>query len=249
MRHDKTLEQLWNEGPAWTERFDPASINTFPPTTKRYLEHALAPGAKLSACARLTMTGTIKLDSGWCDFVAEQFIAWERGFVWAARAKVNGLPITGFDRLVDGEGAMRWKLLGLFPVVRAEGAEIARAAAGRLHAEAIWLPAVLLRPEVTWHDIDGTHTRASIEAHGEPSALELEVDDDGKLRSCSLARWGDLETGEFRYHPFGAFTDAERSFDGVTIPTQHRVGWRWGKPEFETEGEFFRCALVEVQYR
>ncbi len=249
MRHDKTLEQLWSGAEASMRSFDPASADRLPETARRYIRHAFAPGARLSECVRLHMTGSIKLDSGWCAFEAEQVIVWRRGFVWSARAKVNGLPVTGFDRMVDGEGAMRWRLLGLFKVMAADGPQVARAAAGRLHAEAIWLPAVLLRPEVIWTDIDAHRTRASIDAHGEASDLELEIDDAGAVRSCTLARWGDLDTGTFAYHPFGGTADGERSFDGVTIPCRHRVGWAFGTPDFEGEGEFFRCTIDSAQFR
>ncbi|NOZ01440.1 MAG: hypothetical protein GXP54_06070 [Deltaproteobacteria bacterium] len=195
------------------------------------------------------MSGTIKLDPGWCEFVAEQVIRWDRGFVWSARAKVNGLPVVGFDRLVDGHGAMRWKLLGLFPVMKADGRDIARAAAGRLHAEAIWLPAVLLGSDVVWTDTDQNHTTATINAHGERSELDIQIDEDGRVRSCCLQRWGDMNTGEFSFHPFGGLVESEHTFEGITIPTRHRVGWLFGTSRFEDEGEFFRCILEDVQFR
>ena len=51
---------------------------------------------------------------------------------------MNGLAIGGFDRLVDGEGEMRWKLLGLFPVMTASGPDISRSAAGRFMTESAW---------------------------------------------------------------------------------------------------------------
>lgn len=249
MRHDKALEELWNTAPSTSDRFDPSSIAHLPAAARGYLSHALAPGAKLSTCVRLTMTGTIKLDAGWCELEAEQVLSWDRGFVWAARAKVNGLPVTGFDRLVDGKGAMRWKLLGLFPVMKADGVDIARAAAGRLHAESIWLPAVLLGPQVVWSEKSSNHALATIDAHGERSELDIEIDDQGAFRSCCLPRWGDMDTGEFSYHPFGGVAGMERTFDGATIPVQLRVGWLFGTPRFRDEGEFFRCTLETVEFR
>lgn len=249
MRHDRELERLWRSAPPAEREFDPAAVADLPPVARRYLSHAIAPGAKLSTCARLTMTGTIKLEPGWCEFEAEQVLRWDRGFVWAARAKVQRLPVTGFDRWIDGAGAMRWKLLGLFPVMRAEGPDITRSAAGRLHTEAIWIPACLLDPAVTWTDRGPDRTVARIEEHGEPSDLALEVDADGALRSCSIERWGDTTPGEFAYHPFGGTADEERTFGGMTVPTRHRVGWHFGTPDFEGEGEFFRCSLRAVEYR
>ncbi|MCT0201848.1 hypothetical protein KQ299_04800 [Synechococcus sp. CS-603] len=249
MRHDRRLEELWSTAAPSEHVFDPNSVSSLPPVAQRYLRHALAPGAKLSTCARLSMTGTIKLKPGWCKFEAEQLLRWDRGFVWAATAKVNGLPVTGFDRLVDGVGAMRWKLLGLFPVMKADGAEIARAAAGRLHAEAIWLPAALLETEVSWVDRGSDHTVAIFDAHGEHSELDLEISPAGALLSCCLSRWGDKNTGVFAYHPFGGAAEQEQTFAGVTIPIRLRVGWLFGTPAFDSEGEFFRCTLHSVQYR
>ena len=249
MRHDKTIEELWDTAPVSSETFSTDSLGGLPPVARRYLSHALAPRAKLGSCARITMAGSIKLDAAWCEFEAEQVLRWDRGFVWAAKAKVNSLPVTGFDRLVDGEGAMRWKLLGLFPVMKADGAEIARAAAGRLHAEAIWLPAVLLGADVSWADRDDLRTVATIDAHDERSELELEVGPNGELKSCCLPRWGDMDTGEFAYHSFGGTADKEATFEEVTIPVRHRVGWLFGTDRFEAEGEFFRCELKTVEYR
>lgn len=249
MRHDRILEQLWEGAAAASDVFDPRSVRDLPPVARRYLTRALAPGARLSTCARIRMAGSIRLEGRWCDFGAEQVLRWDRGFVWSARTRVKGLPVSGFDRLIDGVGAMRWRLLGLFPVVTADGIDIDRAAKGRLHAEAIWMPAVLLAPEVRWSDLGNHETVASFDAHGEPAQLHLEVASDGALRSCHLARWGDLETGHFDYHPFGGLSDREHTFDGVTIPVRHRVGWLFGTSRFESEGEFFRCDLERVQYR
>lgn len=249
MRRDKTLEELWNTAPSSGGEFDPRSITHLPPAAQRYLQHALAPGARLATAARLTMTGSIKLGQGWYAFKAEQVLRWDRGFVWSARAQVKGLPVTGFDRLVDGEGAMRWRLLGLFTVMKADGPDIARAAAGRLHAEAVWLPAALLGADVSWIETAPTHAVAVIDAHGERSTLDIAIDDTGAVRSCSVQRWGDMNTGRFSYHHFGGTAAAERTFDGVTIPVHLHVGWWFNTPRFEDEGEFFRCVLEDVRFR
>jgi hypothetical protein len=248
MRHDPDLEELWRTAPETTEWFDPARVAGLPEAARRYLRHALAPGAPLAMTVRLTMHGTIKLGTTWRPFDAEQVLRWDRGFVWSARARVSGLPVSGFDRLLDGEGAMRWRLLGLFPVLKADGAEIARAAAGRMHAEAMWMPAVFLGPDVRWTEA-GSTPHASIRAHGEPSELDVEVDASGAVRGVSLPRWGAPNTGAFGYHPFGGTADDERTVDGITIPTRHRVGWHYGTERFEPEGEFFRCTLDEIQFR
>jgi hypothetical protein len=58
------------------------------------------------------MRGEIKLRR-WLPFTAEQVIQQGTRIYLARLGRINGLTIRGFDRLVDGEGEMRWKLLGL----------------------------------------------------------------------------------------------------------------------------------------
>lgn len=249
MSRDATLEQLWDTAPRTTAVFDPARVAGLPAAAQRYLLHALAPGAPLASAVRLTMHGTIRLKASWYPFTAEQVIRWDRGFVWRATVKMHGLPITGSDRLVDGEGAMRWRMLGLVPIVTASGPEIARSAAGRVNAEAIWLPGVLLADDVRWGE-HGSHAEALLRAHGEASHLDLELDERGAIRTLALPRWGDPDGGgAFHYETFGGHIDEERTFAGVTVPTQFRLGWFWGTDRFASEGEFFRATIDALEHR
>jgi hypothetical protein len=88
---------------------------------------------------QLTMRGHIRLGS-WRPFTAPTGPGALR-FIWAATARVAGLPVTGFDRYSFGTGQMRWRLLGLVPVMTASGPDVTRSAAGRLAGEATcWLP-------------------------------------------------------------------------------------------------------------
>ena len=114
--HDRNLEALWDEAPKTTATFDPAMVDPLPEPARRYLLHTFAPGAPLASAARLDMHGEIRLQGVWYPFEAEQVLSWERGFVWHARAKVKGLPVSGFDRLIDGEGAMRCMKMALADV-------------------------------------------------------------------------------------------------------------------------------------
>ncbi|GMV19107.1 MAG: hypothetical protein DYH12_31235 [Sorangiineae bacterium PRO1] len=247
---DRTLEELWETAPRATERFDPVRVAALPEGARRYLSYAIAPGSLLPSAARLTMHGTIRLKDSWDAFEAEQVIRWDRGFVWRARVKMHGLVVSGFDRLVDGEGMMRWKLFGLIPFVTAEGAEISRSAAGRLHAEACWLPSVLLSDEISWTDLGQRHAGPVVRAHGEETQLDFELDQRGALIACRFPRWGDQGTGKFHYEDFGGWIDERRSFAGLTIPTRMRLGWFFGSERFEEPGgEFFRVGVDRVEYR
>lgn len=249
MPRDRTMDELWETAPRTTARFDPAHTTHLPEPARRYLAHTLAPGAPLAHAARIEMHGTIRLAGAWHPFEATQVLRWDRGFVWRARTRMKGLPVSGSDRLVDGEGAMRWKMLGVIPVATASGPEVSRSAAGRFHAEVVWMPGVLLDPEVQWSAPDPAHATYSVRAHGEGSEVELALAESGALRSLVFPRWGDLGTGTFRSERFGGEVLAERTWGGVTIPSELRLGWYYGTDRFEPEGEFFRCTIDAVEHR
>jgi hypothetical protein len=127
--------------------FSEAEVDGLPEAVRRHLQSAIAPGTPLATSARLRMRGQLKL-GGWLPFRAEQVLAPHHGFHWAAR--VAGV-IGGFDHYLDGYGELRWTLLGLVPVVHAQGPDVARSAVGRAAGEAMWLPTALLpRFGVAW---------------------------------------------------------------------------------------------------
>lgn len=247
MVKELSLDELWQTaGPAGpvmsTER-----VSGLPEAARRYLEHAIAPGTRLAAAVRLRMHGEIKIGS-WRPFTAEQVIVRGRTMIWQATARMYGLPIQGSDRLVEDEGAMRWKLLGVIPVVAASGPDVTRSAAGRVEGEAVWLPSALCDDDVIWAASSSLVT-ATFSVCGERVDLTLTVDQDGRLQALRYQRWGNPEGGRFHYADFGGLVEDEGSFAGYTIPTRMRIGWHFGTDRFESEGEFFRVTIDDVTYR
>jgi hypothetical protein len=242
------LEELWNSAAHGQGVFDTASVAALPEPARRYLTHAIAPGAVLASRVRLRMHGEIKIKR-WYPFTAEEVICWGRGFIWAAAARRGALTIRGSDRLVDGQGAMRWKLFGLVPFITAEGADITQSAAGRVNMECTWLPSALCREGVSWTASGESHLRASFTAHGERGEVEFTIDENGAAKSISMQRWGNPEGRGFRYVTFGGFVEKERTFGGYTVPSYLRLGWNFGTERFESEGEFFRATIDDAAYR
>lgn len=248
MEQSPALTELWETALPVAENFEPMRWVDRPEPVRRYLEHAIAPGTPLATAVRLKMHGQIKLKN-WCRFNAEQVIRWDRGMIWRAVVKMYGLPISGFDRLLDGTGAMQWKAIGIIPIMSAAGPDIDRSAAGRLAAEFIWLPSAFCREEVRWSAAASDRIRAEFHVGDQTVQLEFGLDISGRVRYNRLQRWGNPEGGAHHYAEFGALVEEEGRFGGYTIPTRLRVGWHLGSPRFETEGEFFRCVIDQVEYR
>jgi hypothetical protein len=248
MAKQMSLNALWNSAIPEHRTFNPDEFAHLPAAARRYLEHAIAPGTALASAVRLKMHGEIKLKT-WCPFTAEQVVYMQRGFIWSATAWMNRLPVVGSDRIIDGVGAMQWKLLGLFPVMTGTGADITRSTAGRFHTELMLLPSAFCRHDVTWGSTDAAHLHASFMAQGEQAALDFALDPTGRLKTAQLPRWGNPDGAEHRYVNFGAMVEDEGTFGGYTIPTRLRVGWYFGRERFEPEGEFFRATIDEAIYR
>jgi hypothetical protein len=243
-----TLEGLWDSALPATDSFSPDRFSHLPEPALRYLTHAIAPGTPLASAVRLRMRGEIKL-KGWLPFRAEQVIRRDGAMVWQASVRMGGLPVRGFDRLVSGQGEMRWRIFGLIPVMTAAGPDITRSAAGRVAAESMWLPSLLCGDEVAWSSPGTDRAVAHLMVAGETVDLTLDVDAQGGLLGSSLRRWGNPDGGPHRYHDFGGRVEEERTFGGFTIPTRVRAGWYVGSPRFESEGEFFRATVESAELR
>ena len=212
-------------------------------TVSRYLDHAIHPGTPLAAGARLQMRGRIKLHR-WLPFRARQLLAPRYGTVWKAR--VGGV-VFGSDRYVAGIGGMDWRVMGLIPVVGVSGPDVARSAAERAAGEAIWVPTALAAPgDAEWSATGDRQVAVDLEVDGHPVTLHHQIDPaTGALRSSTFQRWGDPdETGTWGPHAFGVEVTAERTFGGITIPSEGHAGWHHGTDRWE-EGKFFQFEITK----
>lgn len=216
-----------------------------PDLAARWLRHAL-PDGRPPDRARLTMAGHIRVGR-WLPFTAHQEIDATRGFTWTARAGRVPLTISGSDRWVDGAGRQDWRLWGAVPVLRAAGSDVTRSAVWRWAAESlVWLPGRW--DAVAWlPDRRAGCVTAVVTAGGERMTLTVAIAEDGRLLSLGGPRWGNPLGRPWGYHPFGVTVLAERTFDGVTVPSRISAGWGWGT-DWAGRGEFFRATLTSVAW-
>jgi hypothetical protein len=240
-----TLDSLWNDTPAGERVFDG---DGFPEAVRRYLTHAIAPGARLANAVRLRMRGEIRLGK-WRPFEAEEVIVGGRGMIWSAHTQVSGLPVTGSDRYLDGQGEMHWKALGAVPFLDESGPDISRSAAGRVASESVWLPSSLCGGPVRWDSPDEAHVVAHIPLFEHVSALAIAIARNGRVERIATSRWGNPHDQPFAEVAFGGVIEEERTFGSYTIPSRLRVGWYFGTSRFDRDGEFFRCTLTDAQFK
>jgi hypothetical protein len=143
---------------------------------------------------------------------------------------------------------MAWKLLGLVPLVRAEGTDVSQSAAERAAGESIWVPTALVAdPGVTWSASTDDQLDMQLDVDGHPVTLHHTLDADGRLRHSHFLRWGDPErTGMWAEHPFGVEITGHRTFDRLTIPNAGRAGWHFGTDRWDA-GVFFQFEITACE--
>jgi hypothetical protein len=242
-------EELSREGGG--EPFDPGMVEGLPEPARRFLLHAIEEGTPLARSVEVSMEGTLVLDPERepLPMRAIQVLSPPDGFVWSARTMGGLMRIRGYDRYSNGEGEMRWKLLGFIPVMRATGPDVTRSAAARMAMEGVMVPSWLVprdsRDEsesaVRWEEVDDDHARFVVNVGGERVATTIRVDVEGRPLRAWADRWN-----EGKYERFQVEFNGEFQAGGYRIPADIEAGWRLGDPD---EFRFFRARLTEVTFR
>jgi hypothetical protein len=213
---------------------------------RRYFEHALHGDAERARGVRLEMKGRIRAGA-WLPFNAQQESD-GRSFTWRARVGVGRLALlTVVDGFAAGAGATEGRLFGRRRVLRSEGTDTSRSAAGRAALEAVFAPMSLLPDRgVSWRAEDEALVVASLDVPPERPELRLRIDRDGALRSVSALRWGNARQREFGYIPCGCEVRAERRFGDLVVPSSVEVGWWFGTPRYKPFFEADVLALAPI---
>jgi len=219
---------------ATVETFDPAAIVGLPEPARRWLGHAIAPGTPLWSSVELTMHGQIKLGR-WRSFTARQILTPPDDYIWAARTRLAGLPVTGYDRLASGGGDMRWRLMRLIPVLNESGPDVTRSAYGRLAGEIVLIPTAFRHASLSRGEHAGTAV-ATWQFGDDTESAELLLEPNGRLAEVRVNRWGNPGGAPFGRYPFGVRFEAESRFGGITLPTVLRAAWG--------ESDFFRAEIT-----
>jgi len=162
--------------------------------------------------------------------------------------KINSLMnIRVRDGFRNGQGSMRAKILSLFTVMNAGGADekLAAGALQRYLAESVWLPTALLpRENLQWSAIDETHAKATLTDAGVTVSLEFEFGETGEIVGVFAPARFKESGGEYKPFPWAGRFRNYREQDDMMIPTEGEVEWRMpegGEP-------YWRGKIVDVEY-
>jgi hypothetical protein len=213
--------------------FAAAALDGLPAPVARYLRAVLRDGQPMPRHVRIDWAGEFNMgrpgNDRWVPFTARQdFVPGAPGFVWDARMRAAGIVVNVRDGLVDGEGSMLGRLLGLATVVDRRGGEaMAVAALQRFLGEAVWLPAALLPAAgVQWQAIDERRALATLIGGTARATLEFRFGTGGMVESVYAAsRSYDDGRNPPSQHPWQARLLRYGQVDGATVPVEAVVEW------------------------
>jgi hypothetical protein len=213
--------------------FAAATLDGLPAPVARYLRAVLRDGQPIPRHVRIDWAGEFNMGrpgaDRWVPFTARQdIVPGAPGFVWDARMRTAGIVVNVRDGLVDGEGSMLGRLLGLATVVDRRGGEaMAVAALQRFLGEAVWLPAALLPAAgVQWQAIDERRALATLIGGTARATLEFRFGTDGMVESVYAAsRSYDDGRNPPSQHPWQARLLRYGQVDGATVPVEAVVEW------------------------
>lgn len=227
--------------------FEPAMVAALPEPARRYFAFTIRSGAPIRTAVRLEMTGELGLGTkdspGYRRMHAEQVLAPPDGLVWRVESGLLG----GSDGVTPTGSWTRFWLLGLVPVVRAEGPDHRRSAFGRVISEAaFWAPASLLPSErVAWEAVSDDTARAVVRFGNLEQAVDITVDEAGAPIEVVIPRWSN-ENAERRWReqPFGGNPSRFREVDGYRLPTRVEGGNHFGTPDYFP---FYKAEVTAIE--
>jgi len=214
-----------------------------PAPVQRYLRLTGVVGQPRVQNYRVRFRGRIRSapDSAWMPFEADQqSFADQPTRLFHMRARMFGLPVDVFHRLVNGHATMQVRVFGAIPMVDARGAEMDRSETVTLFNDMCLLaPGTLLGPGIAWQPIDARSARAQFTSGAHTISAVLEFGEDGLLSNfVSDDRSRSSPDGKsFTPLRFSTPVRNYRTFGHARLMSFGEARWRLPEGEF-TYGEF-----------
>ena len=227
------------EAPVVTE----ADLKPLPEPVRRYLRTAGVVGQPRVRNYQLRFHGRIRSapDAGWMPFEAnQQSFADQPTRLFLMQARMFGLPVLVFHRLIGGRATMQVKVLGAIPIVDARGEEMDRSEAVTLFNDmCILAPGTLVEPGIVWESVDERSVRARFTNGEHTISATLLFGDDGLLSNfISEDRSRASPDGKvFTRLRFSTPVRDYRDFGPMRLAAHGEARWLLPEGEF-TYGEF-----------
>lgn len=205
-------------------------IAALPDPAQRYLRFMRVVGRPRDRSFQACFTGRFRLrrKGAWMPCRAWQYNAvGPPARVYSMRVDMAGIvPVFAVDTYAHGRGRMEGKLLGVFPVARADGPELDVGELATYVNDALLVaPSMLLRPAVAWSPVDDRSFDVTMTDAGLTVTGRVTVDEGGLLVDFATTdRYAALPEGMVRARwttPVAGWTDVR----GRRVPLRASATW------------------------
>jgi hypothetical protein len=226
-----------------------AMLEKLPPPVQRYLRFSGVVGKPIPTTVHLKQIGKIRRapDQAWLKINAEEFYSVNPpAFVWSAKAGGLGLPIMrGSDELMDGHGHMQIRLMGLIPLVDAQGEQMDQGTLMRYLNEMTWFPAAFLNENVSWKAIDDNSAEVTLTDHGKTVSAVLYFDQVGRLNDFVADRYYQIDNGKsYEIRKWSTPFTEYGEMAGLNLPIKGKAVWKLDDGDFE----YIELEVTGIEY-
>lgn len=220
-------------------------LEHLPPVVQEYLHYVGVIGKPKIKNMRIEFEGEMRdRKNDWFKFTSEQYSFFEDPTrLFFMKARVNGLPTSGYHAYKNDEATMLIKVLSLLPVVNIENSELFPTETVTFFNDlCLFAPAALIDNRITWEPLNGHSVRAMFTNKGTTISAILRFNEKGRLTDFSSN--DRIAIDEMKTHPFSTPVSNFKNTNGYNLPTYGEAVWHYPKGEF-VYGKF---NLKSVEY-
>ncbi|AKA34287.1 DUF6544 family protein [Flagellimonas lutaonensis] len=210
-----------------------SDLATIPEPVRNYLNYVGVVGKPKLQNVKIVFEGEMR-DRGkaWFKFTSEQYNFFDDPTrLFFMKAKVLGLPTTGYHRYTKDGAGMMIKLLSLFPVAKVDGpAMFPTETVTFFNDLCLFAPVALIDDRIQWETMDKQTVKTMFTVNGTTISAMLYFNEKGQL--VNFVSDDRISVDEMKTYPFSTPTGNYQNINGYNLPTYGEAVWHYPDGEF-----------------
>ena len=243
--YKKDLEIALNATGFTEEIIIQKDLDALPTIIQKYLNYVGALGKPVVKNVKIVFEGVMR-DQGkdWFGFTSEQYNFFDHPTrLFFMKAKIKGLPVSGYHAYNEEQASMIVKVLSLFPVVHIKGEELYPTETVTFFNDlCMFVPTALIDKRIQWETLDTQSVKATFTNNNTSISAILYFNETGQLVNfISNDRYS---VSKMKAFPFSTPTNNYKNINGYNLPTYGEAIWHYPEGEF-VYGKF---QLQSIEY-